>query len=211
MSYKPVPAMGKDWLTPFFDVLIEIFGASFREKVLERVHVQNGERLLDVGCGTASLLITVKARYPQAQMVGIDADEKILERARKHIHNKKVQVEVLRARAENLPFPPSSFDVVVSTLTFHHLPTEVKKQAMKEIHRMLTPGGRFLLADFGRPEGMVLKLLFALVKVLPSDEAKYIQDNKEGKLPLFLEEAGFQVQEIPPRYKGIPFLLATKE
>jgi len=43
-----------------------------------------------------------------------------------------------------------------------------------------------------------------------SDEAKYLQDNREGKLPLFLEEAGFEVTEVRPRYKGIPFLLATK-
>jgi len=41
-------------------------------------------------------------------------------------------------------------------------------------------------------------------------EARYIQDNKEGKIPLFLKEAGFAVQELSPRYKGVQFLLATK-
>ncbi len=41
--------------------------------------------------------------------------------------------------------------------------------------------------------------------------ARYIQDNKEGKLPRFLKEAGVAVQELPPRYRSVQFLLATKD
>jgi len=82
---------------------------------------------------------------------------------------------------------------------------------MTEIHRALKPGGRFLLADFGRPEGLLLKTFFALGVLLQSDEARYLQDNQAGRLPLFLEEAGFAVQELPPRYRGVQFLLATKQ
>jgi len=42
-------------------------------------------------------------------------------------------------------------------------------------------------------------------------EARYIQDDKEGKSPRFLKKAGFAVQELPPRYRGVQFLLATKD
>jgi len=98
----------------------------------------------------------------------------------------------------------------VSTLIFHHLPTEIKKLAMQEIYRILRQNGRFVLADLGKPEGILLNTFFALGAMIQSDEAKYIQDNKEGKLPLFLEEVGFEVKEVPPRHRGIPFLLATK-
>src|SRR6266567_3238079 len=76
------------------------------------------------------------------------------------------------------------------------------QRAIAEIHRALRPGGRFLLADLGRPEGLLLKTFFALGALLQSDEARYIQDNQAGRLPLFLEEAGFAVQELPPRYRG---------
>jgi ubiquinone/menaquinone biosynthesis C-methylase UbiE len=117
----------------------------------------------------------------------------------------------MRARAEHLPFPTSSFDLVMSTLVFHHLPTEIKQQAMQEIYRVLTPGGRFLLADLGKPEGLALRAFFALGALAQADEARYIQDNKAGKLPLFLKEVGFAVQELLPRYKGVQFLLATKQ
>ncbi len=82
---------------------------------------------------------------------------------------------------------------------------------MQEIYRVLTPGGRFLLADFGRPEGFILSTFFALGALVQADETRYIQDNKEGKLPRFLKEAGFAVQELPPRYRGVQFLLATKD
>jgi ubiquinone/menaquinone biosynthesis C-methylase UbiE len=136
----------------------------------------------------------------------------VLALARKKIAENKLEVEVMQARAENLPFPSDAFDIVTSTLIFHHLPTEVKKLAMQEIYRVLHPGGRFILADFGQPQGVLLKTLFVLVNQLPSREVKYHRDNQEGKLPLFLAEAGFVVTELVPRHKGIiPFLLAIKK
>ncbi len=213
MSYQPVPALGKDWLTPFFDMLLAVVGLgdAFKERVLEKARIQPDERLLDVGCGTATLLLAAKSRYPTLSAIGMDSDERVLALARKKIQKKGLEVEVMLARAEALPFDSSSFDVIVSTLIFHHLPTEIKKQAMREIHRVLRPGGRFLLADFAKPQGLVLTIVFAVATLMGSDEIRYLQDNKAGKLPLFLEEAGFVVQELLPRYKGVQFLLATKE
>lgn len=212
MNYTPIPALGKNILTPFFDALVEIvgLGTSFKKKVVERANLQIGERLLDVGCGTATLLLAAKSRYPSIEAVGIDVDDRVLDIARKKIAKNKLQIEVVQARAENLPFPPASFDVVTSTLIFHHLPTEIKKLAMQEIHRVLKPGGRFLLVDFGKPEGILLKAFFTLGALLRSDEVKYLQDNREGRLPRFLQEIGFEVREVSTRHGSIPFLLATK-
>ena len=190
MSYKSVPALGKDWLTPFFDALLTVvgLGAPLTQRVLERADIQDGERVLDVGCGTATLLIAAKARSPLAQLVGVDADERAVRIARKKIAGHQVEVEVMQAGAEQLPFPPSSIDVVTSTLVFHHLPTEIKQRVMQEIYRVLMLGDRLLLADFGRLEGLLLSSFFALGRLVQADEAKYIQDNNEGKLPLFLSE-----------------------
>src|SRR6266567_8842308 len=191
MSYKSVPALGKDWLTPFFDTLLAVvgLGTPLTERVIERAHIQDGEHLLDVGCGTATLLIVVKSRYPSAQVVGADTDERALAIARKKIAQYQLEVEVMQAGAEYLPFPTSSFNIVMSTLVFHHLPTEIKQRAMQEISRVLAPDGRFLLADFGKPEGVLLRIFFALGALVQADEARYIQDNQAGKLPLFLKEA----------------------
>ena len=213
MSYQPVPALGKDWLTPLFDVLLAVvgLGTPLTERVIERVRIQEGERVLDVGCGTGTLLIAAKSRSPLAQLVGVDTDERVLAIARKKIAQHKIEAEVAQAGAEHLPFPTSSFDIVMSTLVFHHLPTEIKQRAMREIYRVLTPDGRFLLADLGKPGGVLLRISFALGRLVQADEARYIQDNQAGKLPLFLKEAGFAVQELLPRYRGVQFLLATKD
>ncbi len=213
MSYKSVPALGKDWLTPFYDVLVAMVGLGepLTKRVLARAPIQGGERVLDVGCATATRLIAAKARYPTAHLIGVDPDERALQVARHKIALHQIEVEVIQARAEHLPFPTSSFDIVMSTLVFHHLPTEIKQRAMQEIYRVLTPGGRFLLADLGKPEGLALRAFFALGALAQADEARYIQDNKAGKLPLFLKEVGFAVQELLPRYKGVQFLLATKD
>ncbi len=76
MSYQPVPALGKDWLTPFYDVLLALggLGAPLTKRVFERAHIQDGERVLDVGCATATRLIAAKARYPTAHSIPSSAD-----------------------------------------------------------------------------------------------------------------------------------------
>lgn len=211
MRYKIVPAFSFDFLTPFYDPVIELlgFGESFKIEVLNRVNFESGEDLLDIGCGTGMLLIPAKKYQPDSRVVGIDPDPHILDIAKRKINKQQLTVKLVNSFAEDLPFNNSSFDVVVSTLVFHHLPTEIKKQAMKEILRVLKKNGRFLLVDFGKPENSFWKIILALEGIF--EEAKYLQDNLNGKLPLFLSEAGFHVKEVLPRYRGIQFLLATKQ
>ncbi len=95
---------------PFFSVAGQVI-------TLNGEQVQVGERLLDVGCGTATFLIAAKSRYPDSHVVSIDADDRVLAIARKKIQDNNLEVEVVQARAEQLPFPSSSFDVVVSTVS----------------------------------------------------------------------------------------------
>ncbi len=104
MSYQPVPALGKAWLTPFFDMLLAVIGlgGSFKERVLEKALIQPHEHLLDVGCGTATLLLAAKSRYPTLSSIGIDSDEHVLALARKKIQKKGLEVEVMQAHAEDL-------------------------------------------------------------------------------------------------------------
>jgi ubiquinone/menaquinone biosynthesis C-methylase UbiE len=100
--------------------------------------------ILDVGCGTGKLLKSAEARFPGAKLVGVDAAIEMVKSAQ--TSNPIGTIQFQQAIAEELPFPNSSFDLVFSTMTFHHWPNQTK--GIAEVARVLTPGGRWLLADF---------------------------------------------------------------
>ena len=154
-DYQIVPAAGRHWLTPFYDLGCEVLGLGrgFRRDVAVRLSLGDAERLLDVGCGTGGLLAEALRRHRGLFAAGVDADPAILEIAARRLGRWRGRVALHTARAESLPAPDGTFDVAVSTLAFHHLPTPAKLAALGEILRVLRPGGRFLLADFGAAAG----------------------------------------------------------
>lgn len=210
MNYKPVKAFNYDFLTPFYDGILNLigFGDQQREKIVKLLELKPGEKLLDVGCGTGSLLKAAKRLHPDNEMTGIDIDKKVLEIAKRKLVSTGIQL--VNTGAENLPFPEKSFDAVVSTLIFHHLPAAIKRKALLEIKRVLKPDGRFLLVDFGKIDG-ALKLVYYAEMVLRLPEAETAKDNVEGKIPSYLKEAEFEFKEVSKRYLGIRYLLAKKQ
>jgi FkbM family methyltransferase len=206
-----VPALSFAPLTPLYDVLTGAFGygTSFTAKVLDAAAMEDGETLLDVGAGTGSLLLLAKQRYPRSQVIGIEPDPRMLQRAQAKIEQAKLAVELVGSSAEALPFPSASVDLAVSSLVFHHLPTAEKGLALAEIHRVLKLDGRLLLADFGPPDTIWLRVFFALVQALRVPEAHTLRDNIDGNLLVLMQTAGFRVREVAPRYRGIRFFLAT--
>ena len=101
--------------------------------------------ILDVGCGTGRLLRLAGDRFPGAELVGVDAAMEMVKQAvASRPAGSAIRFEL--AAAEELPFPASTFDLIFSTLTFHHWHDQGK--GMAEVARVLAPGGRWLLADF---------------------------------------------------------------
>jgi len=105
--------------------------------------VSRPSAILDVGCGTGKLLKSAEARFPGAKLVGVDAAIEMVKYAQ--TSNPTGTIHFQQATAEELPFPNASFDLVFSTMTFHHWPDQTK--GIAEVARVLTPGGRWLLAD----------------------------------------------------------------
>jgi ubiquinone/menaquinone biosynthesis C-methylase UbiE len=100
--------------------------------------------ILDVGCGSGRLLRSAGVRFPGARLVGVDAAIEMVKQARKSTPDGTIQFQ--QAIAEALPFPDSSFELVFSTMTFHHWDNQAR--GADEVARILTPGGRWLLAEF---------------------------------------------------------------
>jgi demethylmenaquinone methyltransferase/2-methoxy-6-polyprenyl-1,4-benzoquinol methylase/phosphoethanolamine N-methyltransferase len=128
--------------------------------VIELAAPVAGERVLDVGCGTGSLAVALKATIGQTGSVqGVDASEEMIEVARRKATRAGVDAGFQVGLAEAIPFPAQSFDLVVSQLAFHHLPGDLKQRAFKEIHRVLKPGGRCLIVDFEPPKTALGRLV----------------------------------------------------
>ena len=109
--------------------------------------------ILDVGCGTGRLLRSAGERFPGARLVGVDAAIEMVKHAQSSTPNGTIQFQ--QATAEALPFPDSSFELVFSTMTFHHWDDQARGAA--EVKRVLAPGGRWLLAEFV-PSGFMKRM-----------------------------------------------------
>ena len=103
---------------------------------------------LDIGCGTGRLLRAAGARWPEAQLLGVDPAQGMVEIARQLTP----QATIERGLAESLPLPDASIDLAVSTMSFHHWHDHAA--AARQIARVLRPHGHFLLADFAPPRAL---------------------------------------------------------
>jgi ubiquinone/menaquinone biosynthesis C-methylase UbiE len=123
---------------------------AFRDRLVELARLVPGASVLDVGCGTGSLAIAAKRHVgPTGTVHGIDASTEMVAGARKKASRAGVAVTFTNAVVEELPFPAGHFDVVLSTLMLHHLPRAARERCAREIRRVLKPGGRVLVVDFG--------------------------------------------------------------
>jgi ubiquinone/menaquinone biosynthesis C-methylase UbiE len=127
-----------------------------RDRLLDTISWRGDERVLDVGCGRGLLLLDAARRLSGGRAIGVDIWSRIdlsgnrpeatLENARRA--GVAERVEVKDADAQQLPFADASFDVIVSSLVLHNIPSrEGRQQAVREIARVLKPGGRVALLD----------------------------------------------------------------
>jgi ubiquinone/menaquinone biosynthesis C-methylase UbiE len=113
-----------------------------------------GDSVLDVGCGTGYLTRKIAAvAAPGGTVTGVDPSGPAVEHARRLAREGNDDCEFETGFAEALDAADDSLDVVVSSLMIHHLPEELRHKAVEEMHRVLRPGGRLLVADFRPPSG----------------------------------------------------------
>jgi ubiquinone/menaquinone biosynthesis C-methylase UbiE len=168
-----------------------------RRKTIDLAYLQPGDTVLDVGCGTGALALEVQQRVGSTgQVFGIDPGRQQITRARTKAARRRLPIKFLVGVIERLDFPDQRFDAVLSTIMFHHLPGDLKRQGLTEIARVLKPGGRLVIADFRRP---------------------YEQDRPTGgrgmhPLSVLVTDGGFsqvEAEDMPfPRFPALPSLLS---
>ncbi|MHB1325424.1 MAG: class I SAM-dependent methyltransferase [Thermoleophilia bacterium] len=140
----------------------------FRCAIVEAADVRPGQQVLDVACGTGTLLTLLAAcTGPDGRAVGVDMSEQMLEVGRRKVRLK--QVEFIRANAEHLPFEDQSFDRVTASLAIHEMNRPGRRNVLAEMRRLLKPGGLVVIADLRRPDTFITKLGMRVVRLAETD------------------------------------------
>jgi len=146
------PATGWGWLLPIYDPLAKLLakllgGDAFLRAFVNQMSLAPGHRVLDIGCGTGTLAVLIKENHPGVAVVGLDPDPKALARARRKAERAGVEVHFDRGFSDQLPYSDASFDRVCCTGVFSLIPHEEKETTLREVYRVLRPGGSFHLLD----------------------------------------------------------------
>ena len=185
-----IHALRYQWLNWLYDPLVRLTTreAAVKSRLIDFLP-QDGGSLLDLACGSGTLARAIKQHNPAYRVMGIDGDEDMLRRATEKSEAAGISVEYNQGFAQALPYADDAFDVVTSSLFFHHLTARDKGVAFAEVCRVLRPGGTFILADWGRGQNILTRCMFLLVRLLDGFETT--RDNARGHLPKIMRESGF--------------------
>jgi len=135
--------------TRIYDVtMVRLTRRLFQRVVADIARVQSEGKVLDVGTGPGTLARELARREPQLQVYGIDLSEDMIRLARAHAEREQLEERVHFATGDvaHLPYPDNSFDVIVSTISMHHW--HELEQPLRDLYRVLRPGGRLWIYDF---------------------------------------------------------------
>jgi len=182
-----LPAAGYHWSLPLYDPMVKLLGGdAARALLLEQAAVHSSHRVLDIGCGTGSLLVQIKRTHPDVEVVGLDPDPRALARAKRKAQRSALSFQLDQGFADELPYPDDAFDRVFSSFMFHQLTDADKVTTLREVRRVLKLGGRLHLMDFVKADSDSSRR--GIVRWLHSGPR--LKDNSEERILNLVREAG---------------------
>ena len=188
------PALGPRGSIKLYDHLIALLTRekTWRSELLVALTLEEALTIVDIGAGTASMAIAIKSTQPAAHVIAIDPDPDIRIIAEAKAKKAGTEVEFITAMGDTKlddTILPGTVDRVLISLVLHQCPLTMKMSILANAFRFLKPGGRLLIADYGRQRSMFMKVAFNLVRL--TDGYEDTRANKNGRLPEFMSRAGF--------------------
>ena len=132
------------WASYYDCLLTTVFYQAIHRRLLEYVELKENAAILDLGCGTGQLMSRLAAQFTTMRATGLDLSPSMLSEAK--VKNKfGERLTFINGQADSLLFAEQQFDAVFCTMSFLHYPDP--QTVFDQVSRVLTPGGRFYLAD----------------------------------------------------------------
>lgn len=188
MKREFTPLLGRSWLTPLYDRAIGAFTreATWRREIVEQARLAPGDRVIDVGCGTGTLLRALMASCPEAGLIGVEPDPAALAIARRKFGQGADLVRWHNGFLDSLVLADHLLpNKIVSSLVLHQVPLQGKRAILEEIESLLLADGVALIADYMRQDRPLMRACFrATVQLL--DGAEDTQPSADGEVEILI-------------------------
>lgn len=172
-------------VTSKYDVLNHLLSlrrdVAWRRFCVRRMSFFETNRLLDVATGTGDLAIEAALTYPRIRVTGLDFVREMLDQGEKKIRERRLsgRITFLKGDALHLPFPADSFDATAIAFGIRNIPE--KARALREMARVVAPGGQVMVLEFNFPRTPLFRpLYYVYLNMLLPLLARFLSPNPDA-------------------------------